>query len=342
MRGDEELDLVPLGAVLRAVEARRDDDLDHRRRASATRILLEEALERLELLRNALRVVETLDSEHEPAALVLLLEIGEQSLRLGIGDDLAKAVHVDPDRIDADADAPAVELEPVRLGVDPEHAQARRAEVPRVVADLEADVVGAQHAAQELLSSRQQPVHLGRRERDVQEEPDREPGRPGAQHRRDEHEVEVVHPDARVGLAVLDDRVGEALVDLDVARPRLWRDAQPPLEVVEQRPERVVADLPVEVLFLVGGEEDRVQVILGEPRAHALLQRRRNDGSGPTDPGRIASERVERGRKAAGRSLHAHRRAVDREADRQAVARDDEPVVSSVPRQLSSFVPVRR
>ena len=52
----------------------------------------------------------------------------------------------------------------------------------------------------------------------MQEEPDREPWFPGAQHRRDEHEVEVVHPDTRVGLAVLDDRVGEALVDLDVAR----------------------------------------------------------------------------------------------------------------------------
>ena len=146
----------------------------------------------------------------------------------------------------------AVDLQRVRLGVDPEHAQARRAEVARVVADLEADVVGAEHAAQELLSSGQQPVHLGRRERDVQEEPDREPGLPRAQHRRDEHEVEVVHPDARVGLAVLDDRVGEALVDLDVARPRLRRDAQPVLEVVEERPERVVADLPVEVLLLLG------------------------------------------------------------------------------------------
>ena len=161
------------------------------------------------------------------------------------------------------------------------------------------------------------------------------------QHRRDEHEVEVVHPDARVGLAVLDDRVGEALVDLDVARPRLRRDAQPVLEVVEQRPERVVADLPVEVLFLVRGQEHRVQVILGEPRAHALLQRRRNDGSRPADPGRIAPERVERGRQAAGAPLHAHGRAVDREADRQAVARDDEPVVSGVPRQLSSLSSVR-
>ena len=83
---DEELDLVPLRAVLRALEPRRDEHLDHRRRARATRILLEEALERLELLRNALRVVEPLDAEHEPAPLVLLLEIGEEPRRLGVGE----------------------------------------------------------------------------------------------------------------------------------------------------------------------------------------------------------------------------------------------------------------
>ena len=227
------------------------------------------------------------------------------------------------------------------LGVDAEHAQARRAEVACVVTDLEADVVGAEHAAQELLSRGQQPVHLGRRERDVQEEPDREPRLARPQHRRDEHEVEVVHPDARVGLAVLDDRVGEALVDLDVPRPRLGRDAQPPLEVVEERPERVVADLPVEVLLLVRRQEHRVQVILGEPRAHALLSV--GGTTAPGQPTQVASPRngVERGRQAAGAPLHAHGLAVDREADRQAVARDDEPVVCGVPRQLSSLYSIR-
>ena len=176
---DEQLDLVSLCAVLRAVEPRRHDDLDHGGRPRATRILLEEALECVELLRNALRVVEPLDPQDEPPTLVLMLEVGEQSLRLRIGDDLAKAFDVDPDRIDADADAAAIELERVGLGVDAEHAQARRAEVTCVVADLEADVVGAQHAAEELLPSGQQPIHLGRRERDVQEEADRQPRLPG-------------------------------------------------------------------------------------------------------------------------------------------------------------------
>ena len=336
---DEELDLVALRAVLGAVEARGDDHLDQRRRPRAIGVLLEEALERVELLRDPLRVVEALDAEDEPTALVLLLEIGEESLGLGLGDHLAKAVDVDADRVDADADATPVELEPVGLGVDPEHPQARRAEVTRVVADLEAHVVGAEDAAQQLLALRKQPVHLRRRERDVEEEADREPRRARSQHRGHEHEVEVVDPDPRVGLAVREDRLGEALVHLDVALPRLGRDPQPVGEVVEERPERVVADLPVEVLLLLGREEDGVEVVLREPGAHALLERGRNDGPGPADPGRVAPERRERGRQPAGRALHLHRRAVDRQARRQPVARDDEPVVSALACQLSSFEP---
>ena len=172
----------------------------------------------------------------------------------------------------------------------------------RVVADLEAHVVGAEDASEELLALGKQPVHLGRRERDVEEEADREPRRARSQHRRHEHEVEVVHPHTRVGLAVREDRLGEALVHLDVARPCLGRDPQPVGEVVEERPERVVADLPVEVLLLLGREKDRVEVILGEASAHALLERCRNDGSGPADPGRVAPERRERSRQARRKS----------------------------------------
>ena len=250
--GDEELDLVALRPVLRALQARGDDDLDHGRRPRTLGILLEEALERVQLLRNPLRVVEALDAEDEATPFVLLLEIDEQARGLGVGEHLAKAFDVDPDRIDANAHAPSVELEPVGLGVDPEHPQHRGAEVPCVVADLEAHVVGAEHAAQQLLPRRQEAVHLGGRKRDVEEEADREPRRAGAEHRRDEHEVEVVDPHARVGLAVLEDRLGEALVHLDVAVPRFGRDPEPVGEVVEQRPERVVADAAVEVLFLLG------------------------------------------------------------------------------------------
>ena len=64
-----------------------------------------------------------------------------------------------------------------------------------VVAGVEADVVGAEHAAQHLGPRRQQPVDLRRRERDVEEEADREIGPPAAQRLGHEREMEVVDPD---------------------------------------------------------------------------------------------------------------------------------------------------
>ena len=159
---------------------------------------LEQALEREQLLRDALRVVEPLDAEDELASRVLLLELREQARGLRVRERLAEPGGVDADRVDADARPAAADLDRVRLRVEPEDAQARRAEVARVVADVEADVVGAEQAAQHLLARREEPVHLGRGERRVQEEADREIGRPAPQHRGHEHEVEVVHPDARV------------------------------------------------------------------------------------------------------------------------------------------------
>ncbi len=333
---DQELDLVALSPVLGALEPGGDEHLDHRRRLRAFRVLLEEALERVELLRDALRVVESLDTEDQAAALVLALEIGEQPLGLRLREHLAEALDVDADRVDTDPDPAAVELEPVGLRVDPEHAQARGAKVPRVVADLEAHVVRAEHTAEQLLAGGKQAVHLGGRKRDVEEEADREPRLAGAEHRGDEHEVEVVHPHARVRLAVLEDRLGEALVHLDVARPRLGSDAQPLGEVVEERPQRVVAHLPVEVPLLLGREEHGVEVILREPRPHARLATGRDDHPRPADPGRVAAHGRERGRQAPRAALHLDLAALRAQAHRQPVARDDQPVMSALRRHPSS------
>ena len=334
--GDEQLDLVTLAPVLRALEPGRDEHLDHRGRQGPARVLLQEALERLELLRDPLRVVEPLYSEHEPATFVLCLEIGEEAGGLGVGEHVAKSVDVDPDRVDTDADAAPVQLQPAWLGVDPEDAQAARPEVPCVIAHLKADVVGAEDAAQQPFPLRKQAVDLRRRERDVEEEPDRETGRPTTQDGRDQHQVEVVHPHARVRLAVVQDRVREALVDVDVLLPGLGRDAQAVREVVEQRPERVVADTSVEVLLFLSRDEDREQVLLGEALPDPLLERLRDDRSRPADPRRVAAHGSERRRQPARASLHVELVALDRDAHGQAVARDDETAVLVLRGQLSS------
>ena len=323
---DQELDLVALRAVLGALEPRRHEHLDHRGRASTVRLALQESLEGEQLLRDALRVVEPLDAEDQSPALVLALQVAEQALRLRVRQRGAESVAVDADRIDADPDPAPVDLEPVRLGVDAEHPQARRAKVARVVARLEAHVVRAEHASQELLAGREEPVHLRRGERDVQEEPDREPRLAAAKQLRDQHQMEVVDPDPAVGLAVLEDRVGVALVHLDVALPRLGRYAQTVREVVEERPQGVVADASVEVLLLVGREEDRHQVVLRQALDDSLLAGRGNDRPGPADPGRIAPHGLERRGEPSRAARDVELALGHPEPDGQPVAGDDEMV----------------
>ena len=215
-------------------------------------------------------------------------------------------------------------LERVGIGVEAEHTQAGGAEVASVVADLEADVVGAEHAPEKLLARRQNAIHLRRRERHVEEEPDRQPGLPAPEHLRDEHQMEVVDPDHSVRLRLLDDRFCEPLVHLDVPRPRLGRDPNVSLEVVEERPERVVADLPVELVLLLRRQEDGHEAIPGESLPDVLLQRFRDHGSRPPDPRRVPLERSQRSHEPAGARLSLEPAIADRQSDRETVARDDQ------------------
>ena len=157
--------------------------------------------------------------------------------------------------------------------------------MPCVLARLEADVVGPEQPAQDLLAGGQQPVDLRRWKRDVQEEADGEVRPAGAQHRRHEHEVEVVHPHPCRRAGLREDRVREPLVDLDVSPPRLLGDPQAVGEVVEQRPQRVVADPSVEVVDLVRAQEDGVETVLREPCGHLLAgapRARAHQASRPT------------------------------------------------------------
>ena len=89
-----------------------------------------------------------------------------------------------------------------------------------VVTGLEGDVVGTEQPVEDLLARREHAVDLARGERDVQEEADRQVGARGPQHRGDEHQVEVVHPDAGARPAGPERRGGETAVDRHVLLPR--------------------------------------------------------------------------------------------------------------------------
>ena len=84
---------------------------------------------------------------------------------------------------------------------------------------LEADEVGTEQAVEHLVAPREAHEQLLRGKRDVQEEADPQIGAQLAQHRRDELQLVVVHPDDGVGLGDLGGALGEVLVDLDVLAP---------------------------------------------------------------------------------------------------------------------------
>ena len=122
---DLELDLVALSAVLGSFKTRWNKYLQHRGRLRALRILFQEAFERAQLLGDSFRIVEPVDAEDEPLPGIPFVELGVLSGCVGIGERFRERADVDADRIHADTNETAVELDDVGLGVDSEHAKAR-------------------------------------------------------------------------------------------------------------------------------------------------------------------------------------------------------------------------
>ena len=140
---------------------------------------------------------------------------------------------------------------------------------------------------------------LGRRERDVQVEADPQVGAQLAQHRRDQLELVVLHPDDRALGGELRGRVGEPLVDRDVGVPPLAVELRLGDEVVVERPQGGVGEALVELRRSSCSDmRDRDQgeaVVLERLEVLAGV-------AGPADPGAVvgAHHRLERGDQAAG------------------------------------------
>ncbi len=122
--GDSHLDLVAHRPVLRAFEPRGHEHLEHRHAVGEIRIAFERALERIELLRDPLRVVEPLDPENELETVVALVELGLDRRRRRVAQARPEALDIDPDRVRSDPDRPLVVVDRVRAGLDPEHPEA--------------------------------------------------------------------------------------------------------------------------------------------------------------------------------------------------------------------------
>jgi len=93
---------------------------------------------------------------------------------------------------------------------------------------------------------------------------------------------------------------------------------------VEERPERVVADLAVEGLFFLDAHEDRLAALGRYPPLRFLLKPARHSDPGPAHPDVLAAGAAESGHEPAGAGLDPEALLLDRERNREPVTRDDE------------------
>jgi hypothetical protein len=129
---------------------------------------------------------------------------------------------------------------------------------------MEPDKVRSKEAGEDLLPPGEVAEDLERREGDVVEIPDLGIRQALPEHLREEHQVVVVDPDGVVGPGHLHHGVAELLVHPLVDLPRLRIVVCMEVEVVEERPEGVVAEPVVVVLDVIRGEEDRVALLFCE------------------------------------------------------------------------------
>ncbi|GKT63004.1 LOW QUALITY PROTEIN: hypothetical protein ColTof3_10343 [Colletotrichum tofieldiae] len=284
--------------------AARQRHLDEDNLVTPFRVLVEEQLVRQQFLANAADVVELVASHNELLALVTLLHDLNPSLDVVVAAVVAEVDGVDADGQVDDIDKAVLQLEAVGGGLDVQQPAAGLEEVAGVLVDLEADQVGPQHALEELLAHGQTSEHLGRGKGDVQEEANLGVGQLLADHAGDEQQVVVVHPDDVAAFPVLDNLVGEGLVDVDVVLPRVVLEGLALGVVgdlvVEDGPQDLLAKVGVvAVKVLVGGEDGEHVMLGGEPVLDVLLLLRALEGVGGhaegADPGVLSKLAVASG-----------------------------------------------
>lgn len=136
--------------VLLDVLPRRNGDLDKDDLSDPLGVLLEEDLHGVELLRDTLDVVETVDTDDELDALEATAEGRDALLNFLLLEGLVELARLDTDRERADRGVAADELDAVRGALEAEKARARRDEVAGVVVGVEADEVAVEDTEEDL------------------------------------------------------------------------------------------------------------------------------------------------------------------------------------------------
>ena len=185
---------------------------------------------------------------------------------------------------------------------------------------LEAEHVVGEERPDEQVVHRQRDQHFRGREGDVQEESHRLPGAHAAQLLAERDQVVVVHPQQVVGLEQGLQRVGEALVDPDVALVIVPVEAGEVDAIVKERPQRAVREAVVVLLVVLAREIRRGRgdaAALDLPRGDAGVA---GDLAAPPEPQPTRFlERVEQRHRESARA-HALLRRGDAVADHHQAA----------------------
>jgi hypothetical protein len=165
---------------------------------------------------------------------------------------------------------------------------------------LEGDEVRSQEAPSHLLSSRQNPEHVGRGEGDVQKESDGGLGDRLPQQLRQQHELVVVDPDQVAGTHPRRHGIAETMIGVDVGVPPFRVELEARGELVKERPERAVRVAVIEALHERPRQLHRDVAVLPLPSGEQLLLRGGwtfGDVAGPADPKAAGSaeHRLQRG-----------------------------------------------
>ena len=261
--------------VLLEQAARRCRDLHEDEAADPFRALLEQPLEGVQALEDALGVVEPVDAEGEAGAggkRQPLEDLAPALRHRWPGGTLILRWPFDRDRIALDQRLVALEGDDRMLMLDPrlEEAIDGLDEVLAVKAGVEAEDRAAEHALEDFPPPGTDAEGLGVRPGDVPEGQDGRPGQAGANHRRQQREVVVLHQDDRILAAGLgDDGIGEALVDGPVVLPVGFPEHRAHMGDMTQRPHAFVGEAVVVAPLLLGAEPDAPQDVFVAPGRHA-------------------------------------------------------------------------
>ena len=206
-------------------------------------------------------------------------------------------------------------------------------EVVAVVLRVEPDQVGAQHAGQQLGLPGADAEGLEVRPRDVPEDRHARVGALGLDERRQRREVIVLDEDQR-RFGVLDlvqHRVGELAVHLQVVSPVVRPEDRARVHDVAQRPQALVGEAGVVSLLLLLGEPHPAQRVARVVDGHAEPAARIGGltvgvATGVRDPhpAARAHDRIHRRHQTAGRRLRVDLAAPPHMAHRLAVRDDDQ------------------